>query len=202
MVARAVLDSITVEEDGTITTKQTVLDGESREDIEYFQHYGFASVPLKGAEGIDIFIGGDRDSGVTIATEDSRYRIKNMKGGEVAIYTDEGDVVHFKRGRKLEVVTGQLNAQAEVQATVAAPLVTLDAQQVNMTGNLAVTGTITAAAVAAGGIAATGPAGVSDATGTLAATREDLEELDSAYGVHIHGGVTTGPGSTTGPVAP
>lgn len=190
MIARAVLDAITVEEDGTVTTKQTILSGEAREDVEYFQHYGFASVPQKDAEAITVFLGGDRSSGVTIATEDARYRIKDMKGGEVAIYTDEGDVIHLKRGRKLEIETGELTAKALIKAEIEAPLVDVNAAQVNMSGNLAVEGTITAA-----GIAATGSAGVADADGSLG-------DLRTEYGVHIHGGVTVGQGSTGGPAAP
>lgn len=217
MIARAVLTQITVEEDGTITTKMDILDGETREDVEAFQQYGFASVPLEGAEGITVFLGGDRDNGVTIATEDGRYRLKKMEGGEVALYTDEGDVLHFKRNRtiyieteNLEAVasktakldTGTLEANATISATIAAPLVTIDAPQVNMSGNLTVAGVITGASVAALGIVATGPAGVADVTGPMATIRADLEDLNSAYGPHVHGGVTVGPGATTGPVAP
>ena len=32
-----------------------------------------------------------------------------MKNGEVALYTDEGDCIHFKRGNKLEIKSNKLS---------------------------------------------------------------------------------------------
>ena len=67
------------------------------------QHYGFTSRPLKGAQGIGI-CNGNREDLVIIATEDQRYRLQ-IKNGEVALYTDQGDCIHLKRGNKIVIHT-------------------------------------------------------------------------------------------------
>ncbi|MDH3975620.1 MAG: phage baseplate assembly protein [Deltaproteobacteria bacterium] len=76
--------------------------GESFSDREYFQHYGFTSRPLEGAEAILI-----KDGNViqVIASDDRRYRLA-VEDGEVAIYSDEGDKVHLKRENKIEIKSG------------------------------------------------------------------------------------------------
>ncbi len=84
-------------------------------DREYFQHYGFTSRPLAGAEAIIIREGNHI---VMIASDDRRYRIA-LEAGEVALYSDEGDKVHLKRGRKIEVVGGE-----EVTISTKAAIVT------------------------------------------------------------------------------
>jgi len=78
---------------------------ELRDDVARVQSYGFTSVPLEGAEAITLFPGGNRANGIVIAVEDRRYRIKGLEGGEVAIYTDEGDQIYFKRGNTIQVKT-------------------------------------------------------------------------------------------------
>jgi len=83
----------------------SLLAGEAREKVERFQEYGYSSRPHPGAECAVVFVGGGRDHGIIVATEDRRYRVTALEAGEVAIYTDEGDRVHFKRGRVIEVTT-------------------------------------------------------------------------------------------------
>lgn len=76
--------------------------GETFADREYFQHYGFTSRPLPGAEGLLIKQG---NVIYLIASDDRRYRI-GLADGEVALYSDEGDKVHLKRGRVVEIQAG------------------------------------------------------------------------------------------------
>jgi len=76
---------------------------ETINDREYFQHYGFTSRPKAGAEIIVIREGNHI---IAVASDDRRYRIA-LEEGEVAIYTDEGDKIHLKRGRKIEVAGGE-----------------------------------------------------------------------------------------------
>jgi phage gp45-like len=76
--------------------------GESFAEREAVEHYGFTSRPLPGAEVVLI---ADGNNIVMIASDDRRYRIA-VEAGEVALYTDEGDKVHLKRGREIEVVAG------------------------------------------------------------------------------------------------
>lgn len=105
------------------------LAGETLGGVEHFQHYGFTSVPHAGAEGVLVCVGGSRDHGLLIATGDRRYRLTGLAGGEVALHDDIGQVVHLKRN-EIEIVSA-----AHIQIT--APVVSI-------TGNLEVTGAITA----------------------------------------------------------
>jgi phage baseplate assembly protein V len=119
-------------------------------DREYMQHYGFTSAPLAGAEGIIVNEGNHI---ILIATDDRRYRLA-VVGGEVALYSDEGDCVHLMRNRNIVVIGG---TSVQVQ-TPSLHVVGMNGAPTNMsvtggaafagnmaiTGNLAVTGNITA----------------------------------------------------------
>lgn len=93
------------------------LSGEQLQDAEYFQHYGYTSNPPTGAMAIVLPLGGRTAHGIVIATEHGSYRLKNLKSGEVAIYTDEGDSIILKRGRLIEVTTQifRINASAAIE---------------------------------------------------------------------------------------
>ena len=103
--------------------------GEVRGDMEHFEPYGFTSNPLAGAEGIAAFIGGDRSHGLLLVVADRRYRLQGLESGEVAIYTDEGDKVHFKRGKVIDIETNTLNIRA-------ATAVNFDTPQITQTGKI------------------------------------------------------------------
>lgn len=90
----------------------SLLAGELKDGIENYQNYGFSSVPLKGMEVLVVFCGGDRSNGVVVASGDRTYRLKELKPGEVAIYTDEGDYIKLARGRKIQVNTLHLEVAA------------------------------------------------------------------------------------------
>lgn len=92
----------------------TGVAGEQLDDRELFQHYGFTSAPQNGAEGVLIGIGNVL---YLIAEDDRRYRI-SLQQGEVAIYTDEGDNIHFKRGKEIEI-------SGQTKVVVTSPIVEL-----------------------------------------------------------------------------
>ncbi len=124
--------------------KRFTASGRSDETIadrEYFQHYGFTSRPLEGAEAIIIREGNHL---VMIASDDRRYRIA-LEEGEVALYTDEGDYVHFKRGGKIEVLAGaKVKATAPEVEIIASTKITMTAPLAEISGNLQVGGNIEA----------------------------------------------------------
>jgi phage baseplate assembly protein V len=120
------------------------LKGEVKDDTERFQEYGFTSHPHPGCECIGLSLGGDRSHLVVIAADDRRYRIKSLKQGEVAIYTDEGDSITLKRGKLIEVNTSKLivNATSEIQ---------LNSPTVKVSNNLTANNTITGSTDVIGG---------------------------------------------------
>lgn len=91
---------------------------------ELMQHYGFTSGPPAGAELIAIPVGGNSAHTIVVATEDARYRVM-VKDGEVALYTDEGDSIHMKRGRLIEIETETLIVKAGTKVRFETPLVEL-----------------------------------------------------------------------------
>ncbi|RON87435.1 hypothetical protein BK635_05350 [Pseudomonas chlororaphis] len=98
--------------------------GEVNDDMEHFEPYGFTSNPLAGAEGIATFLGGDRSHAIVLVVADRRFRLKALAPGEVAIYTDEGDKIHFKRGRIIDIETATLNIRASSAVHIDTPTLT------------------------------------------------------------------------------
>jgi len=152
-----------------------VLSGETRDQVERFQEYGYTSCPLPGAEAVALSIDANRNHMVAIKVDDRRYRKTNLKPGEVAMYTDEGDYILMKRGRIIEV-----NSGAHVK--VIAPQCTIDAASTHITGTLQIDGAITCGST----VAAIGQ--INSTTGVSANGIE--------LGTHVHGGVTTGTANT------
>lgn len=90
-------------------------DGEEFKSRELLQHYGFTSRPKQGAEGIALIQG---NTIYLIAEDDRRYRIA-LESGEVALYTDEGDKVHLKRGNEIQIATsGRVSIEAATEVVI------------------------------------------------------------------------------------
>lgn len=113
---------------------------ELKDDLEHFEPYGFTSNPQAGAEGLTMFVNGDRSHGVVVCISDRRFRLAGLKSGEVAIYTDEGDCIHFKRGREISIETLSLKVRA-------ATGVELDTPLIRTTGRIEAVGDVVAAGV-------------------------------------------------------
>lgn len=94
----------------------SMIAGETKASMEYLEPYSFTSTAHAGAEGVALFLAGDRSHGIVINVTDRRYRLKGLKSGEGAIYTDEGDSIVLKRGRLIEATTETfiLNAKNKV----------------------------------------------------------------------------------------
>ncbi|MRR15380.1 MAG: phage baseplate assembly protein V [Deltaproteobacteria bacterium] len=98
--------------------------GETIANREYFQHWGFTSRPLPGAEVIIINEGNHY---LAIASDDRRYRLA-VEEGEVALYTDEGDKIHLKRDKTIEIACGnKITITAAASCDITSPAVTINA---------------------------------------------------------------------------
>ncbi|MCA1452830.1 phage baseplate assembly protein [Bradyrhizobium sp. BRP22] len=99
------------------------MNGDGRKIVERIQAFGMSSMPLprdedkqqqggggaggtggdgeqpKGpaAEGIALFLGGQRNHPVVIAVDDRRHRPMGLKGGESAQYDDQGQMTLIRR---------------------------------------------------------------------------------------------------------
>lgn len=118
------------------TVQLAIMANETRSDIERFQEYGFTSVPKPGAEAAAIFLGGNRDHGIVIAVDDRRYRLKGLKSGEVAIYTDEGDKIVLQRGNKIAVTTKTFEVNTDNYIVNATERATFNTPEVRAQGDI------------------------------------------------------------------
>ncbi|WP_334470332.1 phage baseplate assembly protein V [Arsenophonus sp. PmNCSU2021_1] len=149
----------------------SMMAGETKTGMEYLEPYGFTSTAHAGAEGVALFLAGDRSHGIVISVADRRYRIKGLKSGEVAIYTDEGDSIMLKRGRLIEATTETfiLNAKNKV---------VLNTALIETPGEIKAEKSITSAAE------------VQDKVGSLSTMRKQ-------YNSHAHSGDSGGMTGTT-----
>lgn len=172
MIGRAVLAAAADDSKGIQLVQVKLLDGEVGDGVERMQNYGYTSVPKAGAEGVMVCVSGDRNHGIVVVMDDRRYRLKNLQPGEVAMYTDEGDTIVMKRGRKIEVTAGaEVKVTAPIVKVEASTKVTLTSPLVEMTQNLSVGGSV----MVVGDVTADG----------------------ISLANHVHGGVVAG-GSNTG----
>lgn len=115
----------------------TIMADETLDGVERFQQYGFSSVPLVGAETINLSVGGNRGHSVNICVDDRRYRIKGMADGAVAIYTNEDNnaqqhSIVLSSGRLVDVYCDKMTINADTSLTINTPLMTATAAQVTV----------------------------------------------------------------------
>jgi phage gp45-like len=79
---------------------------EQIDNVAVLQLYGLSSHAMVGSDAMALFVSGDRSNAVIVATGNQAARMRNLKSGEVALYTDEGDFVKLSRGRIIEVNCG------------------------------------------------------------------------------------------------
>lgn len=169
-----------------------LLADELRNGVERYQEYGFTSVPFPGMEAFVCFIGGERGNPVIVATGDRQFRINSLEPGEVCIYTDEGDKIMLKRGRKIEIETETLTVNAKdavINATnteINTDLCAINAPLTKISGELQVSGGIT------GGGGANMTGGITNTGGSITSNGIELE-------THKHGGILPGDADTEGP---
>jgi phage baseplate assembly protein V len=112
ILGRAVVTAID-DDQGIQRLQLSILKGEIKDKISRFQNYGFTSNPHPGAQAVAVFNGGNRNNGVVICVDDQRFRLKSLKPGEVAIYSDEGDSIVFHRGNKVKIQTKSFELNTE-----------------------------------------------------------------------------------------
>lgn len=136
MLARSVVQAANA--DGALQTlKLSLLADETKDGVEHFETYGLTSNPPPGLEALAAFVGGDRSHGVVIAIADRKYRMKGLQSGEVALYTDEGDYIHFMRGNKIAVVAeNEITATAPVVKLIASTKVRAETPLLECTGEI------------------------------------------------------------------
>ncbi|NNP68968.1 phage baseplate assembly protein V [Acinetobacter sp. Ac_5812] len=70
---------------------------EIKDDIPRYTEYGFQSYPPDGHNALTLFFGGNKSSGVVVATHHPKSRKRGLKKGEVCISDDQGQEVFLSR---------------------------------------------------------------------------------------------------------
>ena len=79
------------------------LADETIADVEFMQQFGLTSVPPAGTQVVVIPVGGATTHSIVVATENGSFRVKNLKGGEVAVYDESGSSIVLRNGKMIEV---------------------------------------------------------------------------------------------------
>ena len=98
MIGRCILSALD-SSSGVQNASVTIMADEEMKGVEYMEPYGFTSAPLQGAEGVVLNVSSRRGSCVVVSLGNRKFRLKGLKSGEVAMYTDEGDKLVFERGK-------------------------------------------------------------------------------------------------------
>lgn len=108
--------------------------GDVQDQVEHFQQFGFTAVPVPGAEGIVVFVGGEHDHPVVLAVEDRRHRVSGLSGGESAMYNTSGHrLVLYHDRAELTTLKYVVNASDSIQFNT--PLTTFSGEVIAM-GNI------------------------------------------------------------------
>lgn len=70
-----------------------LMKDETKDNVERLQNYGFTSHPEPEGEAVIVFPMGNRDHGIVIVADDSRYRITDLPEGGVAMYHKDGHYI-------------------------------------------------------------------------------------------------------------
>jgi phage baseplate assembly protein V len=107
MLVKAIIKS--VDDSGNLQMiKVTMHEGDTKDEIERIQQFGFTSHPPVDSEAILFCIGGNRTHAVVLNTDSSKYRLKNLPKGAVALYNENGDYVKLTKD-KIEVYAKEVN---------------------------------------------------------------------------------------------
>lgn len=114
-----------------------VTPSETIDNVATMQIYGLASHQPIGTDATAVFVGGQRSNVVIIATGNQQFRLRNLARGEVALYTDEGDKLVFKRGKVVELTCGEhVHITTKLCTVTASDKVRMETPRLECTGDI------------------------------------------------------------------
>lgn len=209
MLARRAVVKLVYDDPRMQELQLAIFAGEVFDRVERFEDYGLTSHPIPGAEALVLALGGDTENSVVVKVGDRRYRLRGLAEGEVAIYDDQGQVIHLKRGKEIQVFgTDKLTADVAVETVVTCPLiravaisqVILDTPLTACTGNLQVAGGLSCLGTygESGGKIQT-PGDIQSTLGNVSDSTRSMAVDRDIYNGHTHAEHGTGGGTTSPP---
>lgn len=121
------------------------LDGETVQDLEHAENFGFTSNPPAGSDCVVVPLGGKTSHGIIVTTTNGAYRITGLSDGETAVYNADGAKMVLKKGCVIEIDCDKLNIKAPSGVNITSEKVecsaVLTAQgQINGNGGMVVQG--------------------------------------------------------------
>ena len=152
-----------------------LLDGEVLDDVEHFEGYGLTAHAPDDSEVLTASLNGQRNHTVAISVANRNFRMKGLAKGEVALYTDEGDVIHFKRDNHIYAdAMNKITAKAPNVDITASIKVSMTTPHCDITGKLTVGQTI-------------------DAGGDISDATSSMQGMRDVYDGHGHPALNTPP---------
>lgn len=107
--------------------------GETFNNGEFGQHFGFASRPHPGAECWILTIGGDDSHALTLADADRDHPCPvELEYGDACLYNSEGDYVHVKADRTIEVSAEEkITIRSNAEIAFSAPQISLHSPSID-----------------------------------------------------------------------
>ena len=130
MLSRGVLRG-TTDDEGIQRMQLGLLEDETADRVERIQTYGLSAVPPEGGDALVAFIQGNRDHGVVLAVNDRASRPKDLKSGEVCLYSEHGVTLLLNEDGDLVIKTARhLTVEVEEDITVKAKkTITIEADE-------------------------------------------------------------------------
>lgn len=120
MISRAVMSAL-VDTSGRQFVQVSALKGETKDNVERVQQYGFTSNPLSGAQAIMLCLGGNRAHPVVTNVDDPRYRPTDSEAGESGCYHYEGHRIRLMQNGIVQIECERLIVQATDQIRFETP---------------------------------------------------------------------------------
>ncbi len=131
--ARATL-ATTSDDEGSQKHQVQLLADEVKDNIEHFQPFGFSSIAPAGSETAVIFMGGNRDHGISFGSDNKKYRPKGGANGDTVVYDINGNIVNL--------TASQIIIQHSAEVTVIAPKTIIESPDIELNGNVKVQGSL------------------------------------------------------------
>lgn len=178
LVARGVVNF--VKNAGLQELQVNLLEGETREEVERVQNFGYSGNPPAGSTVVAVAVGGSRDHMIVVGCEHPQYS-PQLQSGESAMYAQFGQLLKMDKDGNVTLKCKSFTIEADGNVSMSA------------------TGSIEQIASGALNISALGGSNIN---GGLEVDKID-GEIVSSKGViletHTHTGVTPGGGNSGAP---
>lgn len=121
--------------------------GEILNDVAFLEPYGFTAKPKKKSETLIFNVNGNKFNNVVLNIGSRELRFKKLNDGEVAMYDDSGNLLHFKNGGVIDFKAADTLTQTArtiningTNTVVNAETVTVNAQTTTVNGKVNLAG--------------------------------------------------------------